>query len=364
MTEQLPVERSHRIHLICFMPVGLAVLFILIMFGMQHLVVALTGPNVWIAKNTVVLQSVEPRKPDRDPFFFAQIADRGPKVSAHLFWGLSCLALVLILASAFGVAQQIVRRSWADGDAIGRRTILYVFFSIVVAGAIMLVVQAVGGGPGAFSEIPKSIVEMMTTEGTRVNVVGVTTALAIAAVIAVGALLLASSTTLLPIRPEGLSPMEQLAVAIRRLQRLFYLGAAACVAGVFEVFALFRWPVAFVEDYIEGTESIELARGALINLAMTYSFAAGTLFTLILVALYMPAAVKLRWRARDLAIQECRKAKGGDKPPIATARDVERWLKRHGLHLTWAQLSNQVMAAVGPFLAGGPIAAMLNNLMS
>lgn len=364
MTAQLPIERSRRVHGVCFMPVGLAVLFSLIMFGMQHLVVGVTGPNVWIAKNKVVFQSVEPLKVDRDPFFFAQIADRGPKVSAHLFWGLSCLALVLILASGFYVAGRIVWRSWADGDANGRRTILCVFFSIVVAGLIMLAVQAVGGGPGAFSEIPKSVVEMMTTEGTRLNVVGVTTALAIAAVIAVGALLLASSTTLLPIRPDGLPPMEQLAGAIRRLQRLFYIGAAACVAGVFEVFALFRWPVAFVEDYIEGMESIKLARGAIINLAMTYSFAAGTLFTLILVALYMPAALKLRLRAHDLAIQEFRKAKGGQKPAIATARDVERLLKRHGLHLTWAQLSNQIMAAAGPFLAGGPIAAMINNLMS
>lgn len=362
MTEQLPAERSHSVHRICFLPVGLAVLFTIIMFTTQY-VVGIRGPNVKIATNTAVRQTVEPPEPVPSQFF-EQIADRGVKVTAHLFWGLSCLALVLILAGGFAVALQIIWQSWTDGDASDRRTILYILVSIVAAGLLALFAQWIGLGPGAFREIPGSIVEMMAKEKTEVNVVAVTSALAVVAVIAVGTLLLAASATLLPTGREDPSPMEQLAKAIGRLQRLFYLGAAACVAGVFEVFALFRWPVAFVEDNIDEAESIELARGAIINLATTYSFAAGTLFTLILIALYMPAAVRLRSRARDLGIQEVRKDQGGDEPAIATSRDVERWLKRHGLHQTWAQLSKQIMAAVGPFLAGGPIAAMLNNLMS
>ena len=95
---------------------------------------------------------------------------------------------------------------------------------------------------------------------------------------------------------------------------------------------------------------------------MTYSFAAGTVFTLILIAIYVPAALEFRRRARALAIKKIgarSDAKEKSYPPAA--RDIERWMKRHGLYLSWSQTFNQVLAALGPIVAGGPIAALLSQ---
>jgi membrane protein DedA with SNARE-associated domain len=73
----------------------------------------------------------------------------------------------------------------------------------------------------------------------------------------------------------------------------------------------------------------------------------GVYFTLLMLGMYLPAALLLRERAR-------RVAEGDD----FEAR--EDWLKKHGLAISVADYIPRVLALLGPLLAG-PIGELLKN---
>jgi hypothetical protein len=76
----------------------------------------------------------------------------------------------------------------------------------------------------------------------------------------------------------------------------------------------------------------------------------GTVFTLFAAGVYLPAALLLRARVRKLALRQ--------KPD-----DPERWLKSHGLMLSFPQYLPRVIALLGPLLAG-PLGELLGKATS
>ncbi|HEX8318545.1 hypothetical protein [Longimicrobium sp.] len=133
-----------------------------------------------------------------------------------------------------------------------------------------------------------------------------------------------------------------LAARSRRLQTVLFAGAAVLVAGVVEIDALFHWAVgrANLTAYPTGT-------GTFIISAATVS--TGTLFSLYLAFVYLPAALILRQQGMMLAERL--------RPNALPAAQAE-WLEENGVGLSVATHVSTVVALMGPFLAGGPLNAI------
>lgn len=289
--------------------------------------------------------------------FVSRVSERGPQVVAHLLWGLACLLLLIVLLGAMGSSITMIMKPPAPRSTDELLT-LRVAGALLFGGMVLtMVITAFDFGPGSFDEIPR-----LVDDSTGLPITGTTMLLTVLAVLTVGGLLLASCSTL------ARTPMAvgQLSTAAMRLRQLLYWGGACCVAGVFEVFLLFRWPAALVPRSVSDVpvESLDAARDSITQVALTYSFAAGALFTLVLCAVYGPPAVSMNRWARNMARRTFAQERINEGTPREpTSGDIAAWLREHGLHVSWMQISSQLLAAASPIVAGGPIAALLSRLL-
>lgn len=163
---------------------------------------------------------------------------------------------------------------------------------------------------------------------------------------AVGAamLLLVASSATLAGPASAADPGDHLKAQVGRLRRILYLGAGVLVAGTLQTAATHQLPVTLLAE--GSARSFQL-------IARSISTSTGAVWTLLLLAIYLPSAFVLRQRALGLAEEAQRRGQ---------AESVEGWFGRLGLESSFTQHLARLSAILGPLVTGGPVAALLNLL--
>jgi hypothetical protein len=130
---------------------------------------------------------------------------------------------------------------------------------------------------------------------------------------------------------------------INLLKPILYVIAAALAVAVLKFSATLGWAASYLPPESDiGKSVVSLVRGIIASM--------GTVFTLFVAGVYLPAALLLRARVRKLALRE--------KPD-----DPDGWLKSRGLTLSFPQYLPRVIALLGPLLAG-PLGELLGKATS
>lgn len=161
------------------------------------------------------------------------------------------------------------------------------------------------------------------------------------------AVLLAAASASLAVPEESLSPQARrasVADRARGLRWLLYLGAGVLVLHAMEIYAFYRWPGVWLPP-----EQAELVD----QMAHGISAANGAFFSLLLLALYLPAAGILRLRGLALVREET----AGPVPAEQRQQAFDEGVLASPLQ----ELSN-LLITLGPLLAGGPLAGVLDLL--
>lgn len=148
-------------------------------------------------------------------------------------------------------------------------------------------------------------------------------------------------------RDEGPDPDgAALAGRMRLLRTLLFVGAAALVVSVVRLSVTLNWGGSFLPaaETPEGKNASTLITGIVSAL--------GVYYTLLLAAVYVPAALVLRGRAYSLAVaQEPAPEKRGE------------WLKARGLALTLPEYLPRILAILSPILVG-PVADLIKGVLN
>lgn len=154
---------------------------------------------------------------------------------------------------------------------------------------------------------------------------------------------LASSAALYPRNastyPEGL---KQIATQMKHLRLVLYVGTFMLVSGVLLIRSVYQWSLAFG---LRDAEAVKAAEGFFSVLLAVE----GGYFTLLLAAVYIPAAFILRHRADLLSglPQE--------------EEEKEKELQNHNLSFSFMQSLPRIAAILGPLLAG-PVGELFSRL--
>jgi hypothetical protein len=128
----------------------------------------------------------------------------------------------------------------------------------------------------------------------------------------------------------------QLMQRIRLLRPILYVGAATLVIAVLRLSAVHGWATSYLAPEGELGKSVASLTNGIVGTL-------GTLLTLLLAGIYLPAVIILRARLRQLAAQQA---------------DPEAWMASHGVGLSLSQFLPRVVALLAPLLAG-PLGAIL-----
>jgi len=133
---------------------------------------------------------------------------------------------------------------------------------------------------------------------------------------------------------------EDVARRVSMLRYVLYVGAALLALGVLRLSAMLSWGQSFLAPGTATGKSVS-------TLVAGITTSLGVYFTLLMLGMYLPAALLLRERARRVAEGDDLEAK-------------EDWLKKHGLAISVTDYIPRVFALLGPLLAG-PIGELLKN---
>jgi hypothetical protein len=177
------------------------------------------------------------------------------------------------------------------------------------------------------------------------NALGISTAL----------LLAVTASICLWVPPDAAAPRaaqaSDLCIRLRMMDRCLYAGAAVLVTAVFHAYAVHVLPVPYL-----GPEDEKVLTG----LARGVTTAQGTLWTVTLLAIYLPAASILRRWARHVAESGFGSATAPGVPEqsvqarvaAATHQEQVKWLQENGLDASLAGQLKSLAASLAPLLAG------------
>lgn len=135
----------------------------------------------------------------------------------------------------------------------------------------------------------------------------------------------------------------QLKQRVNLLKPILYVSAATLAIAVFRISATHGWAASYLPPESNIGKSVaSLVSGIVASM--------GTLFTLLVAGIFVPAAVVLRARIRDLATRE-------------QPKDPDGWLASHGLALSFSQSVRGVLALLTPLLAG-PVGELIAQVTS
>ncbi|HEV7743799.1 MAG TPA: hypothetical protein VGO56_02280 [Pyrinomonadaceae bacterium] len=144
----------------------------------------------------------------------------------------------------------------------------------------------------------------------------------------------AASAVLWRSNPREVQTDVDLARRMKLLRYLLYMGAVLLVIGVLRLSTTLNWGASFIpSDSATGRSVDVLVKGIVSSL--------GTYYTLLMAAMYLPAALILRARAGELA----------DQQPV-TIVEQETWLSSHGLNLSYAESFPRIIAILAPIMTG------------
>lgn len=141
----------------------------------------------------------------------------------------------------------------------------------------------------------------------------------------------------------------QLRERAESLRLLLYLGGGVLVGGVVYIKMLHDWPLALICD----NKAVTL----LTDLSNHWSVIVATYWTLMLVAIFVPAQITLARAARQLARAQLQ----GGKAPVSE-KGVDEWLEERGLRASAAKQITQFVAILSPWLTSVPVAALFDYL--
>jgi cytochrome b561 len=136
--------------------------------------------------------------------------------------------------------------------------------------------------------------------------------------------------------------LKQLSTKMKYLQLILYVGTIMLVVGILLIRSMYQWSLAFI---LRDEQAVKVAESFYSSLLA----AEGGFFTLILAAVYLPAALILRSRADSL-----------EGLPKENA-DKEKLLKDYNLTFSFAESLPRILAILGPLLAG-PIGELFSRL--
>jgi len=130
---------------------------------------------------------------------------------------------------------------------------------------------------------------------------------------------------------------------VNLLKPVLYVSAATLAIAVLKSSATHGWAASYLLPESDiGKSVVSLVRGIVASM--------GTLFTLLVAGVYVPAALLLRVRIRKLATRE-------------QPNDPDGWLVSHRLTLSFSQNVRGVIAVLGPLLAG-PLGELIGRATS
>lgn len=197
---------------------------------------------------------------------------------------------------------------------------------------------------GAFADATGAIFSLAAFERARMASNGLVTVATVFLAFAVMA-----CSTLSPLAEDETAPGEtqvrRLGARLRALSALLYAGTLVLVFLVLSMVAWLHWPAALLAD--------PAAQDRVREVALGLSLFWGTAFTLVLAAVYLPAAWYLRAETYLLA----ERATGGGTPA-----QQEAWIGERGLGLSLAGQFSRLTALAGPLIAGA--LPSLQNLLA
>lgn len=132
-----------------------------------------------------------------------------------------------------------------------------------------------------------------------------------------------------------------LAENLRQMRQQLYLSSVILTFGMFFATSWMNWPMPLIQD---------AEKGAYEALVLSAALFIGTYFTLLILSFYLPVAIVLGGRVRDLA------DRAGQGGPTAETRGAEDWMTAHGLKAGVGDYLRAGFALVAPILsafAGG-----------
>lgn len=254
-------------------------------------------------------------------------------------WVLASGAHVLVNLAALFASVYVIREGIGE-RAKGKRGALTIALFIAWAAllALMPSMQLTGdtGAPG-----PRLLLE---TVGRMLPSINTYNRLFDALGLTVGVMLAVAACA--AIRRDAVEDAEgkTLRRRMRLLRTILYAGAAALVVSVIRLSVTLNWGGSFLPAATPPavSESATLITGIVNTLGIYY--------TILLAAVYAPAALVLRRRANALASQQ---------PP----EKQDEWLKARGLALSFTEYLPRVVAILAPLLAG-PVADLVKSVLN
>lgn len=175
-----------------------------------------------------------------------------------------------------------------------------------------------------------------------------------------GVAVLASCAALWPVGKPREQAVAEIAGRMSYLRALLYVGMIALVVSILRMTALFHWALAFLPSPDDDRAAQLIAR---VTSNVTSGEAAA--YTLLLAAIYVPAAFVLRRRARALIPPEKVRVKKSQDGKEGKVQSGEEWLEEHGLTVAGSlqEILPKLAAILAPLLVGS-VGELLKGLGS
>lgn len=270
-----------------------------------------------------------------------QLMERLPPIQAYLdrlTWGTAATASLLTSLIVIGICVGvIVRRLPSKND---RPSMSWMSATLIVSGVSLAAVAYMHLNDFSFGPYKwlgeHTVAKQDGVEPMLVLLNRLTFAAAACVFAASGAILVVPSQS--PQRPEETERhAKSLSQSAETLQLILYCGAIELVLSVMAIRTLYAWAADFI---VVETGYAFSPPGAI---AGTVGTMVGALFSLVLAAAYLPAAVLLYSRARELA---------STAKPNAAESERTVWLESRGVSFTLPRLISRALAVLGPLIAG------------
>lgn len=158
---------------------------------------------------------------------------------------------------------------------------------------------------------------------------------------------LASCAALWPVAKPRVEAVAEIATRMSYLRALLYVGMVALVVSVLRLTALFHWALSFLP-------SDDRAARLVARVTSNVTSGEAAAYTLLLAAIYVPAALVLRRRARALIPpqkERLRRSKDGKDEKMLSG---DEWLEENGLSVTGSlkDILPKLAAILAPLLVG------------
>jgi hypothetical protein len=213
---------------------------------------------------------------------------QGTRYSGRITWGFFMMTYMFLSLVAVVVACSLIYKLFSDW---GKRPFTWVFITLAFSAAFGFLLYDL---KDLYMPVLKTLLEKTVIVDmkeivevmTRVNAIGFAASFT---------LVLTSCAILLPPHnnssPDGL---RELSKRMNYLRVVLYVGTLLLVVGVLLMKSIFQWSLAFIPRSGEGVEKI------VEGFTSSIVAADAGFYTLILAAVYLPAAFILQWRARSL----------------------------------------------------------------